>query len=36
MGEFLVNSHVNPTAVTKRTDILQKNINEGVNYQYIR
>jgi hypothetical protein len=36
MGEFLVNSHANPTAITKRTDILKKNIDEGLNYQYIR
>lgn len=27
MGEFLVNSHVNPTAITKRTDVLKKSID---------
>lgn len=36
MGEFLVNSHVNPTGLTKRTDVLKKNIDQGLNFQYIK
>lgn len=36
MGDCLVNSHVNPTALTKREDVLKKNIDQGLNYQYIR
>jgi hypothetical protein len=36
MSDLLVNSHANPTGLTKRTDILKKNIDEGLNYQYIK
>jgi acylglycerol lipase len=36
MGELLVNSQANPTGLTKRVDILKKNIDDGLNYQYIK
>jgi hypothetical protein len=36
MGDCLVYSQVNPTAISKRTDVLKRSIDNGLSYQYIR